>query len=66
MNRTHKCRIVDILTEAQYIDMYERMRNTQIEAYNKSMENKDGIEFRNRRKEINNKHYQKQKSKQQT
>ena len=35
MSRIHKCRIVDILTETQYIDMYERIRNTQIETYNK-------------------------------
>ena len=26
MNRIHKCKIVDILTEAQYIVMYERMK----------------------------------------
>jgi len=37
MRRIHKCRIVDILTETQYIEMYERMRNKQIEAYNKYM-----------------------------
>ena len=30
MNRIHKCRTVDDLTETQYIDMYERMRNKQI------------------------------------
>ena len=46
--------------------MYERMRNKPIEAYNRYMENKDDIGFRNKRKEINNKHYQKRKSKQQT
>ena len=40
MNRIHKCRIVDILSETQYIEMYERMRNKQIEAYNKYMETK--------------------------
>ena len=34
MNRIHKCRIVDILTETQYIEMYERMRNQPIETYN--------------------------------
>ena len=34
MNRIHKCRIVDILTETQYIDMYERRRNKQIEIIN--------------------------------
>ena len=38
MNRIHKCRIVDILTETRYIDIYERMRNEQIEAYNEYME----------------------------
>ena len=25
-NGIHKCKIVDILTEAQYIEMYERMK----------------------------------------
>ena len=40
MNRIHKCRIVDTLTEIQYIEMYERMRNKQIETYCKYMENK--------------------------
>ena len=40
MSRIHKCRLVDILTETQYIAMYERMRNKQIEAYNKYMDNK--------------------------
>ena len=40
MNRSHKCRIVAILPETQYIAMYERMRNKQIETYNKYMENK--------------------------
>ena len=50
MNRIHECRIVDILTDAQYVDMYERMRNKQIEAYNKYMENKDDIECRNKNK----------------
>ena len=38
MTRIHKCRIVDILTETQYIELYERMRNKQIEAYNKYVE----------------------------
>ena len=38
MNRIHKCKIVDILTEAQYIEIYTRMRNTQIETYDKYME----------------------------
>ena len=51
MNRIHKCRIVDSLTETQYIEMYERMRNKQIEAYNKYMEKiKDDIDFKNKRK----------------
>jgi len=40
MNRIHKCRIVDISTETQYVEMYERMRNKQIETYNKYMEKK--------------------------
>ena len=36
MNRIHKCRIVDISTETQYIEMYGRMRNKQIEEYNEN------------------------------
>ena len=40
MNRIHKCKIVDILTEAQYIEMYERMKFKQNETYNRYMENK--------------------------
>jgi len=64
MNSIHECRIVDILTDTQYIEMYERMKNKQIEAYNKYMENKDDIECRSKRKE-NNKHYRKRNDKQQ-
>ena len=37
VNRIHKCRIVDILTETQYIEMYERMKNNQIPTYNEYM-----------------------------
>ena len=37
MNRMHKCRIVDSLTETQYIELYERMINKQTETYNKYM-----------------------------
>ena len=37
MNRIHKCKIVDILTETQYTEMYERMRNKQIKAYNRNV-----------------------------
>ena len=66
INRIHKCKIVEILTEIQYIEMYERMKSKQIDSYNEYMENKDDIEFRNRRQEINEKHYQKRKSKPQT
>ena len=33
MNRSHKCRIVDILTETLYIEVYERMRNNHIEKH---------------------------------
>ena len=29
------CKFVDILMEAQYLEMYERMKNKQNEAYNK-------------------------------
>ena len=29
MNRIHQCKIVDILTETQYIGMYERMKKTE-------------------------------------
>ena len=35
MNRIHKCKIVDILTEAQYIEMYERMKLKHNETYNR-------------------------------
>ena len=45
--------------------MYERMRTKQTEAYNEHVENKNDIEFRNQRKEINNRHYRKGKDKQQ-
>ena len=38
INRIHKCKIVDIVTETQYIEMYERMINKQIEAWNRYME----------------------------
>ena len=64
-NRSHKCKVVDILTETQYIEMYDSMKNKLTHIVNISR-NKDDIEFRNRRKEINNKRYQKRKSKQQT
>ena len=40
MNRIHKCRSVDILTETLYIENYERMRSKQIETYNKYGNNK--------------------------
>ena len=50
MNRIQKCGIVDLLTETQCIEMYERMRNKQIEAYSKYMENKDDIEFRTKKR----------------
>ena len=40
MNRIHKCRIVDILTESQKNEIYERIRIKQSETYNKYMENK--------------------------
>ena len=45
--------------------MYERMRNKQIEAYNKYMETKNDIEFNNKRQEVNNRHYRKRKDNQQ-
>ena len=45
--------------------MYERMRNQQIGAYQKYFEKKDDIEFRNKGKEISNRHYRKRKDKQQ-
>ena len=38
MNIINKCKIVNILTEAQYIEIYDRIKNKQIEAYNKYME----------------------------
>ena len=39
LNGIHKCRIADILTETQYIEIYERMRNKQIETFNEYGEN---------------------------
>ena len=46
-NRIRKCRIVDILTETQRIDMYG---NKQIDAYNNHMEkHKYDIDFKNKR-----------------
>ena len=41
------------------------MRDKQIEAYSKYMENNDGAEFRSRRNEVNHGHYRKRKDKQQ-
>ena len=38
INRIHKCKVLDIFTETQYIEMYEIMKNNQIEAYDKYME----------------------------
>ena len=38
VNRIHTCKIVDISTETQYTNMYERTRNKQTEAYNEYME----------------------------
>ena len=38
INRIHKCRIVDILTETPYIEICERMKHEQIETYNRYME----------------------------
>ena len=37
MNKIRKCKIVDILTETQYMEMYGRIEN-QNETYNKYME----------------------------
>ena len=51
--------IVDILTETQYIDMYERTENKQIEAYNKYMENKDNMDFKNKRTQSKRESYHK-------
>ena len=50
MNRSQECRIVDRLTETQYIDMCERMRNKQNEAYKTYVENRDDIACRYKRK----------------
>ena len=53
MNRIHKCRVVDILTKTQYIDMYERMKNKQIEAYKKYMEKHEyDIDFKEKKKSV--------------
>ena len=64
INRTHKCKIRDILTETQYIEMYERIKNTQIEAYNKCMEkHKYDIDFKNKRNQSKIVSYHKCKNK---
>jgi len=63
INRIHKCKIVDILTETQYIEMYERIKINQIEAYNKYMEkHKYDIGFKNKRKQSKRKSYHKCKN----
>ena len=50
----------DILTEAQYIEMYKRMKLKQNETYNKYIENiRDDIDFKNKRKELSNRQYRK-------
>jgi hypothetical protein len=70
MNRIHKCRNVDISTETQYIEMYERIKNKQIDAYNKYMEKqKDDIDFENKnqsKREAYHKHKARNKSHQET
>ena len=35
INQIRKRKTVDILTETQYIEMYDRTKNKQIDAYNK-------------------------------
>ena len=35
INRIHKCKILDILTETQYIEMYERIKSKQTDGYNR-------------------------------
>ena len=58
------CKIVDILTETQYIDMYERIKIKQIEAYSKYMEkHKHDIEFKNKGSQSNRESYHKCKNK---
>ena len=38
INRIHKCKIVAVLAETQYIEIYGEIKNKQIEACNKYME----------------------------
>ena len=41
------CKIVEKKTETQYIEIYERMKQTQTETYNKYIEkHKDDIDFK--------------------
>ena len=48
INRCHKCKIVDILTETQYIEMHERMKN--IMKHITSIWKINDIDFKNKRK----------------
>ena len=60
INRIHKCKILDILTETQYIEMYERVKHTQIDTYNKYMErHKYDIDFKNKRNQSKRESYHK-------
>ena len=64
MNRIHKCKIVDSLTETRYIEMYEGMKNKQIEAYNKYMEKHEyNIALKNKRNQSKRESYHKCKNK---
>ena len=65
MNSMHKCSSVDTLTETHCIEMYARIRNEQIDTYNRYME--IDIDFKNKRKETNLKYCRKRMAnKQQT
>ena len=64
INRIHKCKFVDILLEAQYIEMYERIGLKQNQTYNRYMEKHKGdIEFKNKRKHSKREAYHKSKNK---
>jgi len=64
INRIHKCKLVDILLEAQYIEVYERIKLKQNHTYNKYMEkHKDDIGFKNKRNQSKRESYHKSENK---
>ena len=52
INSIHKCKFVDSLMQAQYIEMYERIQLNQNQTYNRYMENIKMI-LKSKTKEIN-------------